>query len=170
MDGRLPDGTQQRPTDQAPLTRRCRRGYRRLPATRTPTQYQPAIIFAEPSAFSRLSRIKLHCRHRPVCHRARWRPCAYKRSPSVSTRVCYPDAPARRLAERDRRATGASKYRGYEDLRKGRHRSIAHPRIALARRCGMNTLREAVQDYLSMRRSLGFKLREDGLRLLDFVA
>jgi len=34
----------------------------------------------------------------------------------------------------------------------------------------MNTLREAVQEYLSMRRSLGFKLREDGRRLLDFVA
>ncbi len=34
----------------------------------------------------------------------------------------------------------------------------------------MNTLREAVQEYLNLRRSLGFKLREDGLRLLDFVA
>ena len=30
----------------------------------------------------------------------------------------------------------------------------------------MNTLGEAVQEYLSMRRSLGFKLREDGFRLL----
>ena len=34
----------------------------------------------------------------------------------------------------------------------------------------MNTLGEAVQEYLSMRRSLGFKLREDGFRLFDFVA
>lgn len=42
--------------------------------------------------------------------------------------------------------------------------------IALARRCAMNTLGEAVQEYLSMRRSLGFKLREDGFRLFDFVA
>src|SRR5438876_11664642 len=42
--------------------------------------------------------------------------------------------------------------------------------IALARRCAMNTLGEAVQEYLSMRRSLGFKLREDGFTLLDFVA
>jgi integrase/recombinase XerD len=33
----------------------------------------------------------------------------------------------------------------------------------------MNTLREAVQQYLGLRRSLGFKLREDGARLLDFV-
>ena len=34
----------------------------------------------------------------------------------------------------------------------------------------MNTLRQAVDEYLSMRRSLGFKLREAGKALLDFVA
>jgi integrase/recombinase XerD len=34
----------------------------------------------------------------------------------------------------------------------------------------MNTLREAVEDYLTMRRGLGFKLRCDGQRLLDFVS
>ena len=33
----------------------------------------------------------------------------------------------------------------------------------------MNTLRQAVHEYLSMRRSLGFKLREAGKALLDFV-
>lgn len=33
----------------------------------------------------------------------------------------------------------------------------------------MNTLRQAVHEYLSMRRSLGFKLREDGKGLLNFV-
>lgn len=33
----------------------------------------------------------------------------------------------------------------------------------------MNTLREATKEYLSMRRALGFKLRETGARLLDFV-
>ncbi len=33
----------------------------------------------------------------------------------------------------------------------------------------MNTLRQAVQEYLSMRRNLGFKLREAGKALLDFV-
>jgi integrase/recombinase XerD len=33
----------------------------------------------------------------------------------------------------------------------------------------MNTLRQAVQEYLSLRRSLGFKLREAGKELLDFV-
>jgi len=34
----------------------------------------------------------------------------------------------------------------------------------------MNTLREAVEDYLTMRRGLGFKLRCDGPGLLDFVS
>lgn len=33
----------------------------------------------------------------------------------------------------------------------------------------MNTLRQAVQEYLDMRRSLGFKLKEAGKGLLDFV-
>jgi integrase/recombinase XerD len=33
----------------------------------------------------------------------------------------------------------------------------------------MNTLREAVRDYLDMRRSLGFKLRETGKELIDFI-
>ena len=33
----------------------------------------------------------------------------------------------------------------------------------------MNTLRQAVQEYLSLRRSLGFKLRQAGKGLLDFV-
>ena len=33
----------------------------------------------------------------------------------------------------------------------------------------MNTLRQAAQEYLNMRRSLGYKLRETSKRLLDFV-
>jgi len=33
----------------------------------------------------------------------------------------------------------------------------------------MNTLRQAVQEYLSLRRGLGFKLQEAGKQLLDFV-
>jgi integrase/recombinase XerD len=33
----------------------------------------------------------------------------------------------------------------------------------------MNTLRQALRDYLAMRRSLGFKLQEAGRELLDFV-
>ena len=34
----------------------------------------------------------------------------------------------------------------------------------------MNTLHQAVQDYLKMRRDLGFKLREAGDGLLEFAA
>jgi integrase/recombinase XerD len=34
----------------------------------------------------------------------------------------------------------------------------------------MTTLRTSVQDYLTMRRGLGFKLRDAGVGLLDFVA
>ena len=33
----------------------------------------------------------------------------------------------------------------------------------------MKSLRQALQDYLSMRRDLGFKLRAAGKRLYDFV-
>ncbi len=34
----------------------------------------------------------------------------------------------------------------------------------------MNTLRQALQEYLAMRRSLGFKLQRAGSALLDFVS
>src|ERR1022692_3540402 len=34
----------------------------------------------------------------------------------------------------------------------------------------MNTLRQAVEEYLAMRRGLGFKLETDGAGLHDFVA
>jgi integrase/recombinase XerD len=33
----------------------------------------------------------------------------------------------------------------------------------------MNTLRQAVEEYLTVRRSLGYKLQDAGTRLLDFV-
>jgi hypothetical protein len=33
----------------------------------------------------------------------------------------------------------------------------------------MSTLREAVREYLAMRRALGFKLKETGKGLLDFI-
>ena len=55
------------------------------------------------------------------------------------------------------------------DLCKGRYQRIAYAGLAVAGRCAMNTLRQAVQEYLSMRRDLGFKLKEAGKGLLDFV-
>src|SRR5580700_11350934 len=39
----------------------------------------------------------------------------------------------------------------------------------MAWRCAMNTLREAVREHLEVRRGLGFKLREAGNGLVDFV-
>ena len=47
--------------------------------------------------------------------------------------------------------------------------ALRTPGFAVAGRCAMNTLREAVREYLSLRRSLGFKLQEAGKGLLDFV-
>src|SRR3989442_9760594 len=39
----------------------------------------------------------------------------------------------------------------------------------MAGRCAMTTLRQAVQEYVRMRRALGFKLREAGKGLLAFA-
>ena len=46
---------------------------------------------------------------------------------------------------------------------------VTDARVAVAGRCAMTTLRQAVQEYLRMRRDLGFKLHEAGKGLLDFV-
>ena len=42
--------------------------------------------------------------------------------------------------------------------------------LPLAGRCGMSAMRDALHDYLAMRRALGFKLVSDGTGLLSFVA
>jgi integrase-like protein len=52
---------------------------------------------------------------------------------------------------------------------KVRHQGIAYAGFAVAGRCAMNTLRQAVHEYLSLRRSLGFKLQDAGKGLLEFV-
>ena len=46
--------------------------------------------------------------------------------------------------------------------------ALRDARHAVAGRCAMNTLREAVREYLEMRRSLGFKLLEAGKGLTRF--
>ena len=73
------------------------------------------------------------------------------------------------LTGRDWRCTGSSPSRYYQDIHPGRSRSVAYSGLAMAGRCPMNTLREAVHEYLSMRRHLGFKLRAAGNALLDFT-
>ena len=47
---------------------------------------------------------------------------------------------------------------------------VTHARVALAGRCAMTPLRQAVHEYLRMRRALGFKLQDAGKGLLAFVA
>jgi integrase/recombinase XerD len=39
----------------------------------------------------------------------------------------------------------------------------------MAKDVSMGSLRQAMEEYLEMRRRLGFKLHEAGLRLKDFV-
>jgi membrane protein DedA with SNARE-associated domain len=47
---------------------------------------------------------------------------------------------------------------------------IAHPGPCLAGRCAMKTVREAVGDYLALRRSLGFKLKKHQRFLEEFAS
>ncbi len=89
---------------------------------------------------------------------------------SVSPWPRHRDVASRRFARRDRRRAGSSSSADHDDLHEGRHRGIAQAGAALAGRNPMNTLAQAVQDYLRMRRDLGLKLREAGTSLLDFAA
>ena len=59
--------------------------------------------------------------------------------------------------------------RDHQDLRQSGSRCTADTRLAVAGRCAMNTLREAVGEYLEMRHGLGFKLQEAGKGLIDFI-
>src|SRR5438876_11062587 len=45
-----------------------------------------------------------------------------------------------------------------------------HAGFALAGRCAMSRLQKAVQDYIDMRRALGFKLTEAAVGLRDFIS
>src|SRR5260370_932257 len=63
----------------------------------------------------------------------------------------------------------ATQYRYQQDLYRDGPRWTENTRLALAGRFAMNTLRQAVRDYLEMRRSLGFKLHAAGKLLIKFV-
>src|SRR5260221_3686462 len=69
----------------------------------------------------------------------------------------------------DRRVIGSPQSRDHQDLHQSGSRCTADTRLAMAGRCAMNTLREAVGEYLDMRRGLGFKLQEAGKGLIDFI-
>jgi integrase/recombinase XerD len=151
------------------LARRCRRSDRRLPATRTADRPVPPPVLARPRTqwgpSSRCRGMHRSARDRALRHR-----CAYLRYTSVSPRPCHRDAASRRLAGRDRRAARAPPSRHHQDLHEGRFAGTAHARRSLAGRCAMNTLRQALDEYLDMRRALGFKLHDAGRALADFVS
>ena len=79
-------------------------------------------------------------------------------------------AAARRLAARDRRGAAPPQPAVHQHLRQGGSRRSANPGHGLARRCAMNTLREALQEYLELRRGLGYKMHDAGLLLPRFVS
>src|SRR5208283_1791001 len=80
-------------------------------------------------------------------------------------------APLRGNDGRNRRSPSPSHSQHYRNLRQGRLRWPALTGSPLAhRRCTMSPLEQALTDYLSIRRSLGFRLREPGTCLRSFVA
>lgn len=58
---------------------------------------------------------------------------------------------------------------GHSALRPRRQRGAGRGRPALARGCGMSSLHERVEQYLAIRRSLGFKLEDHGRLLPQFI-
>ncbi len=81
------------------------------------------------------------------------------RSPTAGARIISPftgdrDAPARFVPCTDRRYSAASAPGHYPDLRKGRCFGIASTGDVVARRCAMISLRDAIEQYLTLRRDL----------------
>ena len=68
------------------------------------------------------------------------------------------DAARRRVAAGDRPTPASPPCRDDGDLRQGRPRRLADDRPPLAGRRSMSALRQALADYLAMRRALGYKL------------
>ncbi|MBK7237534.1 MAG: tyrosine-type recombinase/integrase [Sterolibacteriaceae bacterium] len=83
--------------------------------------------------------------------------------------LANPDATSGSVAGRDRAGVEASPVH-HDDLCQGRSHIAAHPGAALAGRCAMKSLGQAVLEYLLLRRALGFKLRDAEDCLKDFVA
>src|SRR5207237_10001186 len=74
------------------------------------------------------------------------------------------------IGGRDRRGLAASKPSNYRDLCQGRSCLATHTSPSMAGRYPMNTLQTALQEYLAMRRALGFQLLDAGPALSDFVS
>lgn len=94
---------------------------------------------------------------------------ASDRGPSIAPHRSHADAPSRSLALRNCPSAEASEHRYNRHLCQSRPPKIARARPALARRCGMNDLRHALDSYLALRRALGFKLERAEHELRKFV-
>jgi len=83
----------------------------------------------------------------------------------------HPDAAGGRVTARDRPGTAPSRAADDRDLRQGRSRHVTGARAPVARtgRCGMTSLRAALDDYLVIRHGLGFAMPQDGRLLAGFV-
>ena len=92
-----------------------------------------------------------------------------ERFPSSPAHGCHSDAASRRLASRDRSSATASPSGHDSDLRQGRSACATRAGPALAGRCVMSGLRDALNDYLALRRGLGYKLERAESLLSDFV-
>ena len=74
-----------------------------------------------------------------------------------------------RVAAGGRAGAATPPARDHDDLRQGRPPLAQGTRAAMAGRCVMSSLRDAVDDYLALRRSLGYQLYGHELLLHDFA-
>ena len=96
----------------------------------------------------------------------RWR-CG-DRSASTSAHGRGPAAERRRAAVGDLPAATSPPSSHDRDLREGRSRRWAAG-TSLAGGCVMSTMRQAAEDYLALRRAMGFKLDKPGRLVLQFA-
>src|SRR5262249_40102520 len=76
----------------------------------------------------------------------------------------------RGAAFRDRPTVASSHRADHHDLRESRSGSPARAGAAVAGRCGMSPLHDALTDYLQIRRALGYKLERAGKLLPQYLA
>jgi integrase/recombinase XerD len=88
----------------------------------------------------------------------------------AAARTCRRNAAARRRADGDRPGASTPGPRHDRALCEGRLHRPARGRAALARTGSVTGLREELEDYLQLRRSLGHQMAEAAWLLPDFVA
>ena len=147
---------------------RCREGDRRIPAARATAHRRaggvrangPAAGGAEPQRRVDYRPARLHAGRAGAV-----------RGPPAAAHRRLQDAARRRVAGRDRSGSAAPLGRRHGCLCPGGCRTAPHVGAALADRSGiMSALAEHVEDYLRLRRALGFKLGLYRERLSRFLA